>query len=58
MDRIVERLVRQLVAAQRTGDIATHILLWARLEALGKRPDAQRSFRRAMAIVDTRVPVA
>ena len=54
MDRIVEQLVRQIVAATRRGDDTTRLILWSRLNALATEPGAHRAFGRAIAIVDTR----
>jgi hypothetical protein len=54
MDRIVERMVRQLTRALRTGDEATRLIVLGRLMAMADEPGFHRSFARAVDIVDTR----
>ena len=54
MDRIVERLVRQVVAARRTGNDATQLMLMGRLTAMAGQPGFMRSFDRALTIVNWR----
>lgn len=54
MDRIVERLVRQVTTARNRGDEAARMIAFARLQAMANEPGFLRSFDRALAVVDWR----